>query len=153
MHFKAENLQIPKHLRLLFLAQNLGVLQPSKTRCNFLWDTLYISFLKWYYLDTFIINVIILILPWYLHHQCNHLDDASFQVAICLQIQFTEQTTKNNNTLNLRNVSKISSLILRNLNSDGIVCLDIHAFSLLVNVIVVQYLTTIYKFISMVVFS
>ena len=68
-------------------------------------------------------------------------------------MQFTEQTTKNNNTLNLRNVSKISSLILRNLNSDGIVCLDIHAFSLLVNVIVVQYLTTIYKFISMVVFS
>ena len=32
MHFKAKNLRIPKHPRLLFLAQNLGVLQPSKTR-------------------------------------------------------------------------------------------------------------------------
>ena len=43
MHFKAENLRIPKHSRLLFLAQNLGVLQPFKTRCHFLWDTLYMS--------------------------------------------------------------------------------------------------------------
>ena len=42
MHFKAENLRIPKHPRLLFLAQHLGVLRPSKTRCHFLWDTLYI---------------------------------------------------------------------------------------------------------------
>ena len=42
MHFKAKNLRIPKHPRLLFLAQNLGVLQPSKTRYNFLWDTLYV---------------------------------------------------------------------------------------------------------------
>ena len=41
MHFKAKNLRIPKHPRLLFLAQNLGVLQPSKTRYHFLWDTLY----------------------------------------------------------------------------------------------------------------
>jgi len=39
--WKAENLRIPKHPRLLFLAQNLGVLQPSKKRCNFFWDTLY----------------------------------------------------------------------------------------------------------------
>ena len=30
MHFKAESLRIPKHPRLLFLAQNLGVLRPSK---------------------------------------------------------------------------------------------------------------------------
>ena len=41
MHFKAENLTIPKHPQLLFLAQNLGVLRPSKTMCNFFWDTLY----------------------------------------------------------------------------------------------------------------
>ena len=41
MHFKAENLRIPKHPRLLFLAQNLRVLRPSKTICNFFWDTLY----------------------------------------------------------------------------------------------------------------
>ena len=36
MHFKAENLRIPKHPRLLFPAQNLGVLGPSKTRYDFL---------------------------------------------------------------------------------------------------------------------
>ena len=30
MHFKAENLRIPKHPQLLFLVQNLRVLQPSK---------------------------------------------------------------------------------------------------------------------------
>ena len=41
MHFKAENLRIPKHPRLLFLAQNLWMLRPPKTRYNFLWDTLY----------------------------------------------------------------------------------------------------------------
>ena len=32
---------ILKHPRLLFLAQNLGVLRPSKTMGNFLRDTLY----------------------------------------------------------------------------------------------------------------
>ena len=41
MHFKAENLRIPKHPRLLVLAQNLWVLRPSKTKQNFFWDTLY----------------------------------------------------------------------------------------------------------------
>ena len=41
MHFKAENLTIPKHPRLLFLAQNLGVLWPSKSWGHFFWDTLY----------------------------------------------------------------------------------------------------------------
>ena len=41
MHFKAENLTIPKHPQLLFLAQNLGVLRPSKTWSHFFWDTLY----------------------------------------------------------------------------------------------------------------
>ena len=33
------------HPWLLFLAQNLGVLQPFKTRYNFLWDTLYIFYI------------------------------------------------------------------------------------------------------------
>ena len=35
MHFKAENLQIPKHPWLLFLAQNLKVLRPPKQRSIF----------------------------------------------------------------------------------------------------------------------
>ena len=35
MHFKAENLQIPKHPWLLFLTQNLKVLQPPKQRSIF----------------------------------------------------------------------------------------------------------------------
>ena len=46
MHFKAENLTIPKHPQLLFLAQYLGVPRPSKTMYNFLWDTLYIFLLR-----------------------------------------------------------------------------------------------------------
>ena len=47
MHFKAENLTIPKHPRLLFLAQNLGVLRPSKTWGHFFWDTLYLCNKLW----------------------------------------------------------------------------------------------------------
>ena len=46
MHFKAENLTIPKHPRLLFLAQNLGVLWPSKSWGHFFWDTLYVKNFK-----------------------------------------------------------------------------------------------------------
>ena len=43
MHFKAENLTIPKHPRLLFLAQNLGVLWPSKTWEHFFGTTCTLS--------------------------------------------------------------------------------------------------------------
>ena len=42
MHFKAENLTIPKHPWLSFLAQNIGVLRPSKSWGHFFWDTLYV---------------------------------------------------------------------------------------------------------------
>ena len=48
MHFKAENLTIPKHPRLLFLAQNLGVLRPSKSWGHFFWDTLYYQLNFWW---------------------------------------------------------------------------------------------------------
>ena len=52
MHFKAENLTIPKHPRLLFLAQNLGVLWPSKSWGHFFWDTLYMSLYHDYSFDS-----------------------------------------------------------------------------------------------------
>ena len=51
MHIKAENLRIPKHPRLLFLAQNLWVLWPSKTKQNFFWDTLYYRTVLNYFID------------------------------------------------------------------------------------------------------
>ena len=41
MHFKAHLKLIRKQLQLLFLAQNLWVLRPPKTKQISFWDTLY----------------------------------------------------------------------------------------------------------------
>ena len=51
---KKRLLVFQKHPQLLFLAQNLGVLRPSKTKVNFLWDTLYDTYFVFHYVkDTF----------------------------------------------------------------------------------------------------